>query len=108
VIWAFTIFWQFTTGEWRHYIPSTQNVVGDGPLLHGGDLQGAPHPFRKTTVQKHNPLQRLAYLALLVHLADDLGLGPALPVLRPNWAQLGIDKMARSSRSRRAYRSARS
>ena len=27
VIWVFTIFWQFTTGEWRQYIPSLKNVT---------------------------------------------------------------------------------
>ena len=26
VIWVFTIFWQFTTGEWRQYIPSLKIV----------------------------------------------------------------------------------
>jgi thiosulfate reductase cytochrome b subunit len=30
-----------------------------------GMFHGAPHPYRKTVLRKHNPLQRLAYLALL-------------------------------------------
>ncbi|MBL6929268.1 MAG: tetrathionate reductase family octaheme c-type cytochrome, partial [Rhodospirillales bacterium] len=26
-LWAFAIFWHFSTGEWRHYIPSTDNLI---------------------------------------------------------------------------------
>ena len=26
-LWAFTIFWQFTTGEWRQYLPTHKKVV---------------------------------------------------------------------------------
>ena len=31
-----------------------------------GNFENAPHPFRATTLRKHNPLQRLAYLFVLV------------------------------------------
>ena len=29
-LWLFAIFWHFTTGEWKQYIPSTKNVMEIG------------------------------------------------------------------------------
>ena len=68
-LWAFTIFWQFTTGEWRQYLPSLKNVMAMVHYYTIGIFTNSPHPFRKTVVQKHNPLQRLAYLALLAFIS---------------------------------------
>ncbi|MDD5392621.1 MAG: cytochrome b/b6 domain-containing protein [Thiothrix sp.] len=65
VLWAFTIFWQFTTGEWRHYIPSLKKVDAMIKYYTYGIFVHAPNPYQKTTDNKHNPLQRLAYLAVL-------------------------------------------
>ena len=68
-LWAFTIFWQFTTGEWRQYIPTLKKVDAMVRYYLLGIFTNAPNPFRKTTVKKHNPLQRLAYLALLAFVS---------------------------------------
>lgn len=92
VIWAFTIFWQFTTGEWRQYIPSMKNVSAMILYYTVGIFKEMPHPFRKTTVQKHNPLQRLAYLALLAFISPLIWGSGLLYLFYGNWAQLGIDK----------------
>lgn len=64
VLWAFTIFWQFTTGEWRQYIPTLKKVDAMVRYYAWGIFRGAPHPYRKTVLKKHNPLQRLAYLGV--------------------------------------------
>ena len=69
VLWAFTIFWQFTTDEWKQYLPSLKNVFAMIHYYTIGIFTHSPHPFRKTVVQKHNPLQRLAYLAVLTLLS---------------------------------------
>lgn len=61
-LWLFAIFWHFTTGEWRQYIPTTRNVAAVARYYLTGIFAGAPHPFRATQLSKHNPLQRLAYL----------------------------------------------
>jgi thiosulfate reductase cytochrome b subunit len=58
-----------------------------------GIFKDTPHPFRKTTVQKHNPLQRLAYLALLAFISPLIWVSGLLYLFYGNWAQLGIDKM---------------
>jgi len=61
-LWLFAIFWHFTTGEWRQYIPTTKNILAVANYYSVGIFSGAPHPFRVTQLSKHNPLQRLAYL----------------------------------------------
>ena len=62
VLWLFAIFWHFTTGEWKQYIPTTRNVVAIVRYYSVGIFTGERHPFRVTQASKHNPLQRLAYL----------------------------------------------
>ncbi len=67
-LWLFAIFWHFTTGEWRQYIPTMQGV--DKIIRHyaWGIFQGEPHPFRITRTRKHNPMQAQTYLAIKVLL----------------------------------------
>ncbi len=65
LLWAFTIFWQFTTGEWRQYIPTLNKLVAMVRYYAHGIFIRSPHPFCKSAQFKHNPLQRLAYLTLL-------------------------------------------
>lgn len=61
-LWVFAIFWHFTTGEWRQYVPTTDKLVAMMKYYLSGIFGHAPHPFRQTVLRKHNPLQRLAYL----------------------------------------------
>lgn len=91
-LWAFTIFWQFTTGEWRQYLPSLKNVAAMVNYYLIGIFRDAPHPFRKTVVQKHNPLQRLAYLALLAVISPLIWISGLFYLFYGNWAELGIDQ----------------
>ena len=92
VIWAFTIFWQFTTGEWRQYIPSMKNVTAMALYYTVGIFKEMPHPFRKTVVLKHNPLQRLAYLALLAFISPMIWGSGLLYLFYADWARLGLDQ----------------
>ena len=65
-LWVFAIFWHFTTGEWRQYIPSFRNM--DLIVRHyaWGIFRGEPHPFKVTRERKHNPMQAFAYLGVKV------------------------------------------
>lgn len=65
-LWMFAIFWHLTTGEWKQYIPTLHKVDAMIRYYLLGIFVSAPHPFRQTTLVKHNPLQRLAYLFLWV------------------------------------------
>jgi thiosulfate reductase cytochrome b subunit len=91
-LWAFTIFWQFTTGEWKQYLPSLKNVVAMANYYLIGIFRDAPHPFRKTVVQKHNPLQRLAYLSLLAFISPLIWISGLFYLFYGNWSDLGIDQ----------------
>lgn len=61
---AFAVFWHFTTEGWRHYIPTTDNLMAQLKYYVGGIFRGEKHPTEKTELSKLNPLQRLTYLGL--------------------------------------------
>ena len=89
-LWLFAIFWHFTTGEWRQYIPTTKNVVAVMNYYSVGIFTGAPHPFRATQLSKHNPLQRLAYLGVLVFIGPLLWFSGWLLLFYGDWAAWGL------------------
>lgn len=66
VLIAFAIFWHLTTGEWRQYVPTLENLREQAEYYAVGIFRSAAHPTRKSAVSKLNPLQRLVYLALKV------------------------------------------
>jgi thiosulfate reductase cytochrome b subunit len=83
---VFAVFWHFTTGEWRQYLPTRRNLGAMARYYLRGIFRGEPHPVKKTELSKLNPLQRLTYLGLklvviplqvisglLYHFYDDLG-----------------------------------
>ena len=92
VIWAFTIFWQFTTDEWKQYIPTLKKVDAMIRYYAFGIFTNAPHPYRKTAVKKHNPLQRLAYLALLAMVSPIIWGSGILYLAFAYWKSIGLDR----------------
>ncbi len=66
VLIIFTIFWHLTTGEWRQYMPTTKNLKAQLEYYLTGIFRNAPHPTRKTSLSKLNPMQRLVYLGLKI------------------------------------------
>jgi thiosulfate reductase cytochrome b subunit len=66
VLIVFAIFWHFTTGEWRQYVPTWTNLRAQGEYYVFGIFRNAPHPTRKTVLSKLNPLQKLVYAGLKV------------------------------------------
>ncbi len=64
VLIVFAIFWHFTTGEWKQYIPTTRGLRAMVDYYTRGIFANEPHPLKKTELSKLNPLQRLAYLGL--------------------------------------------
>jgi len=69
VLWAFAIFWHVVTGQWRHYVPTTDRLWATISFYAVGIFIGAPHPFRPSLKRKHNPLQAMAYLGFKVAMA---------------------------------------
>jgi thiosulfate reductase cytochrome b subunit len=66
VLIAFTIFWHFTTGEWRQYLPTRQHLKAQMEYYLTGIFRDAPHPTKKTVHRKLNPLQKIVYFSLKI------------------------------------------
>ncbi len=91
-LWVFAIFWHFTTGEWKQYIPTLDKVVAMVKYYSVGIFVHAPHPFRATTLKKHNPLQRLAYLGVLLFIGPLLWFSGWFYLFFGDWNAWGVDK----------------
>ena len=91
-LWVFAIFWHFTTGEWRQYIPTLNKVDAMVKYYLLGIFIRAPHPFRTTVLRKHNPLQRLAYLAMWVFISPVIWLSGWAYIFYAQWDDWGLDK----------------
>lgn len=63
---VFAIFWHFTTGEWKNYIPSNKMIKEQIDYYITGIFKGAEHPTKKLVYNKFNPLQRIIYLGLKI------------------------------------------
>ena len=63
---AFAIFWHFTTGLWRQYVPTLTNLKSQFNYYLFGIFKNVPHPTKKTVLSKLNPLQKLTYFGLKV------------------------------------------
>lgn len=66
VLTIFTIFWHFTTGEWKQYLPTSKNLKAQISFYLSGIFKNAPHPTGKSLLSKLNPLQRIVYGGLKV------------------------------------------
>ncbi|PLX11043.1 MAG: cytochrome B [Marinilabiliales bacterium] len=66
VLIVFAIFWHVTTDEWRQYMPTLNNMKAQLDYYLIGIFNNAPHPVKKRTLSKLNPLQRVTYFALKV------------------------------------------
>ncbi len=62
----FAIFWHFSTGEWKQYIPTTKFLKAQLNYYLFGIFKNEPHPTKKTVLSKLNPLQKLTYLGLKI------------------------------------------
>ncbi len=60
---VFAIFWHFTTGEWRQYIPTFKKLKDQLRYYSVGIFKNEPHPTNKSALHKLNPLQVLTYLS---------------------------------------------
>jgi thiosulfate reductase cytochrome b subunit len=61
---AFAMFWHLTTGMWKQYKPTTRMLPEMIAYYLTGMFKGGEKPVHKSSREKLNPLQRLAYLGL--------------------------------------------
>ena len=82
-LWVFAIFWHFTTGEWKQYIPTMEKVVAMIKYYLSGIFIACAAPVPPDHAEEAQPaaapgLSRRA----AVHRPADLVLRLVLPVLR--------------------------
>lgn len=66
VLIVFAIFWHFSTGEWKQYIPTYKNLTNQIKYYLWGMFKNEAHPTKKTVLRKLNPMQKLTYFGLKV------------------------------------------
>lgn len=90
IAFAFFVFWVFTTGEWKQYVPTTKMMFEVMAYYGYGIFAGQPHPCPKRPDAKHNPLQRMTYLSLAAVLLPFQMVTGLLYYLYNSWAEMGI------------------
>ncbi|HEY0859120.1 MAG TPA: cytochrome b/b6 domain-containing protein [Albitalea sp.] len=93
-LWVFAAFWHATTGEWRHYIPSFDKLRQMLRYYAWGIFRHEPHPFRPSAANKHNPLQRLTYLLVLVLVSPLIWISGWLYLFYGEWAAWGLNGLS--------------
>ena len=68
VLIVFAIFWHLTTNEFKQYLPTKKNMQAQLNYYLIGIFANAPHPTKKRTLSKLNPLQRVTYFVLKIVL----------------------------------------
>lgn len=90
VLWIFTTFWHFTTGQWRQYLPNLANLPAVLRFYAWGILTGAPHPYSKSLRHKQNALQSLAYLSFMIVIGPALWSSGVVYLTYPLWSARAI------------------
>ncbi|UCD32641.1 MAG: cytochrome b/b6 domain-containing protein [Desulfobacterales bacterium] len=90
IAFAFFVFWVFTTGEWKQYIPTTKKMFAVIRYYSYGIFRGETYPVPKRKDAKHNPLQRLTYLSLAALLLPVQMVSGLLYWGYNSWADWGL------------------
>lgn len=94
ILYAFIVFWHLTTGQWKHYIPTTKMLFHVILYYMIGIFRGEPHPVPKSERVKHNPLQRLTYLGISLFLIPFQMITGLLYYTYNSWPRMGINELA--------------
>lgn len=89
-LYAFIVFWHLTTGEWKHYAPTTRQLAAVARHYAYGMFKGEPHPVKKRPEARINPLQRLVYLSISILIIPVQMLTGILYYLYNDWAAWGF------------------
>jgi len=91
ILYVFIVFWLLTTGEWKHYAPTTKKVLCVAKYYGCDIFRGMPHPVPKSERVKHNPLQRLTYLGVAAVIMPFQIVTGFLYLQYNNWEAWGLD-----------------
>jgi thiosulfate reductase cytochrome b subunit len=85
LLWLSVVFWHFTTGNWKHYIPTTNGLWRVTRFYAYGIFKHEEHPYRKRFLRKYNPLQALTYSAVKLILFPAIWITGLLYLSYPFW-----------------------
>jgi len=88
---AFAVFWHFTTGAWKQYLPLKEGLSAVAHYYLVGIFRNERHPFKKSEVSKLNPLQRLTYLGFKLLIAPVMIVTGLLMIYHALWPQWGLN-----------------
>ncbi|NVK20347.1 MAG: cytochrome b/b6 domain-containing protein [Methylocystaceae bacterium] len=93
-LWVFALFWMLITGEWKQFIPTTEKII-EVARYYSIDIfkADAVHPYRKTRKYKHNPLQRIAYVGLMLLIMPMIWISGLLYFFYNDWAVIGLQDL---------------
>ena len=87
LLWIFTTFWNFTTGQWKQYL--FQGGVWKVIRFYAyGIIVGEPHPYKKGLQRKQNALQAIAYMTFMVIIGPALWATGIVYLLHDLWKQM--------------------
>ncbi len=90
-LWVFAIFWHLTTGQWRQYILTTNQMLAVARFYSVGIFKGEQHPYKVTALKKHNPLQRITYLVILTIVSPLIWVSGWLYLFYASWRSWGLE-----------------
>ena len=86
------------TGNWWQFVPKPpgilQRIVRQALWYGIGIFRGEPHPFKPSSLNKHNPLQRLTYLGILVCVSPLLWITGWLLYFYGSWKAWGLETLS--------------
>ena len=88
ILTIFAIFWHFTTGAWRQYLPTKENLFGQIKYYFSGCNSDISRPTKKSELSKLNPIQRLTYLGLKLFIIPLMGL-TGIVLIMYSWLEFG-------------------
>lgn len=97
ILYAFILFWLATTGEWKHYIPTTRRILAVVRYYLIGIFKHEPHPFPKSERTKHNPLQRITYVIIATALLPIQMATGYIYYSYNSWTEWGWESLALST-----------
>ena len=72
---------------------TTEKVLLIARYYSSGIFKNEPHPFRPSQLNKHNPLQRLTYLGVLLFISPLIWITGLLYLFYNDWKAWGLEKL---------------
>jgi thiosulfate reductase cytochrome b subunit len=93
IVTGLSIFWHFTSDQWKNYVPTTKYFGAMLSFYLKGIFKNQPHPFKKSKYSKLNPIQRIVYLKINLIVLPTMVVTGALYYTFNKWPELGFENL---------------